>query len=276
MGRTRVPTKLRTGAPREGVVLCPPARMARYGASLETWCEENGERGARLLEEYADTEKIAREVTKGSNHKALWDCADCGHEWRTRVGNRTRNYDRPTGCPACTTPGVQATETHNLKLTCEESEGQLEHLLGQWKHLTKRMEDFTPGSAVKVPWKCGKCGEKWDATINSRTRSENPSGCPGCNPPPPIPGIVATETHNLKLTCEESGGQLAHLLEEWDHPTMRMEDFTPASHEIVPWKCRKCGEKWDARIGRRTRIDRPSGCPGCSNHWTKTGKLIEL
>jgi hypothetical protein len=70
-GRSRVPTKLRVGAPREVEVLCPPARMAR-GVPFETWCEENGERGARLLAEYADTEKSAREVTKGSHHRALW------------------------------------------------------------------------------------------------------------------------------------------------------------------------------------------------------------
>jgi hypothetical protein len=75
---------------------------------------------------------------------------------------------------------------------------------------------------------------------------------------------VPTETHNLKLTCEESEGRLAHLLEEWDHPTMRMEDFTPASREIVPWKCGKCGEKWDAAIYNRTNSEHPTGCQGCS------------
>ncbi len=175
-----MPTKLRTGAPREVAVLCPPARMGRRGVPFETWCEENGERGARLLAEYADTEKGAREVAKGSNHRALWDCVDCGHEWRTGVSNRTRSK-RPSDCPACA--GSVATETHNLKLTCEESEGRLEHLLGQWDHPTMRMEDFTPASNEIVPGKCGKCGEKWDARIANRTRTDHPTGCPECNPP---------------------------------------------------------------------------------------------
>ena len=67
-----MPTKLRIGAPREGVALCPPARMGRRGVPFETWCDENGERGAKLLEEWADTEKGPREVTKGSHHRALW------------------------------------------------------------------------------------------------------------------------------------------------------------------------------------------------------------
>jgi hypothetical protein len=275
MGRSRVPTKLRTGAPREAAVLCPPARMGRIGVPIKTWCEENGERGARLLAEWADKEKGAREVTKGSGYKALWSCRDCEHEWRATVKDRTRS-DRPTGCPACRTHGVQATETHNLKLACEESEGQLEHLLGQWNHLTKRMEDFTPASGAKVPWKCG-CGRKWDAKISNRTRSDRPTGCPECNPRPPnLRGILATATHNLKLTCEESGGRLAHLLEEWDHPTMRMEDFCPASNEIVRWKCGKCGGKWDAGIYSRTRIEHATRCPRCTPPGLKPGKLIEV
>jgi hypothetical protein len=88
---------------------------------------------------------------------------------------------------------------------------------------------------------------------------------------------VATATHNLKLTCEESEGQLEHLLGQWNHPTMRMEDFTPASNEIVPWKCGKCGEKWDAVIYSRTDSKHPNGCPGCSNHYSsKNRKLVEL
>ena len=75
-----------------------------------------------------------------------------------------------------------ATETHNLKLACEESGGRLDHLPGEWNHRTKRMEDFTPASTAIVPWKCGACGGVWKARINNRTNSEHPTGCPECNP----------------------------------------------------------------------------------------------
>jgi hypothetical protein len=145
----------------------------RRGTPLESWCEENGERGAKLLAEYADTEKGPREVAKGSKYKALWNCIDCGHEWRARVTHRT-DIERPRGCA-----GKMATETHNLKLACEESGGRLAHLLEEWNHPTMRMEDFTPCSAEKVPWKC-ECGAEWDARISSRTGSDRPSGCPQC------------------------------------------------------------------------------------------------
>jgi DNA-directed RNA polymerase subunit RPC12/RpoP len=120
------------------------------------------------------------------------------------------------------------------------------------------MEDFTPGSKEKVPWRCGTCEWEWDARIDSRTGSDRPRGCPACA------GKVATETHNLALACEESEGQLAHLPGEWNHPTKRMEDFTPASDEKVPWRCGTCEWEWGARIADRTKSDRPSGCPVCA------------
>jgi DNA-directed RNA polymerase subunit RPC12/RpoP len=176
-----VPTKLRIGAPREGVVvLCPPARMSPRLSptyNFEVWCEENGERGAWLLEEWADTEMAPREVTKGSNRKAPWNCRDCGHEWRASVTNRTKS-ERPSGCPECA--GKVTTAMHNLKLTCETSGGRLEHLLGEWNHLTKRPEDFCPSARQRVPWKCVECGAEWNATIHNRTNSEHPSGGAGC------------------------------------------------------------------------------------------------
>ena len=85
-----------------------------------------------------------------------------------------------------------------------------------------------------------------------------------------------TDTHNLKKFCDDSGGWLAHLPGEWNHRTKRMEDFTPASKEIVPWKCVKCGNEWDARIDDRTSSERPTGCPDCYTRGRTRKKPIEL
>ena len=177
MGRSRVPTKLRIGAPREVEVLCPPVRMARYGASLETWCEENGERGARLLEEYADTEKSAREVTKGSDDKALWNCRDCGHEWLARVGNRTRSGGKrkPTDCPACSGYGT------SLETWCEENGERGAKLLAEYADTEKGAREVTKASEHKALWSCRDCGHEWRATVKGRTKSDRPNGCPDCN-----------------------------------------------------------------------------------------------
>ena len=171
---------------RAAAVLCPPVRMGHRGTPLGTWCEENGEYGEKLLVEWADTEKGPGVVSYASNKKVAWTCVKCGWGWEARICNRTKSKG-PTGCPACA--GHVATETNNLRLTCEERGGELKHLLEEWNHPTMRMEEFTPGSGEKVPWKCGECGCEWKAIIKSRTNSERLTGCPKCNPPGRPPRI---------------------------------------------------------------------------------------
>ena len=165
------------------VVLCPPVRMSpkqpisTTSNKFEDWCAEHGEYGEKLLAEYVDPEKGPRDVTYASHHKALWMCSKCGHPWKAQIDKRTKEK-APSGCPACA--GRVATDTNNLRLTCEQSEGQLYHLIGEWDHPTEPMEAFLPRSGVKVPWKCGECGHSWKATIATRTDSKAPRGCPEC------------------------------------------------------------------------------------------------
>jgi hypothetical protein len=181
-----VPTKLRIiSAP--PAVLCPSARGGGPRLSstnnLRVWCEENGELGERILEEWDDPEMGPEEVTRGAKYRARWKCRECGRTFHAQVYARTTGSKSsgPTGCKGCL--DMVPTETHNLKVFCEESGGRLSHLPGEWNHRTKRMEDFTPGSHEIVPWMCGECGEGWNASISSRTNSEHSRGCPECNPP---------------------------------------------------------------------------------------------
>ena len=158
--------------------------------------------------------------------------------------------------------------TYNLKRWCEEVGGELGgKLLEEWDDPILVPWEVTRASSKRARWRCRTCGWKWVAPVYSRTRSTSPSGCPACA------GHVATETHNLALTCEESRGRLAHLPGEWNHSTKRMEDFTPASNAKVPWRCRTCEGAWDTKISHRTDRDRPSGCPACSGHVAKAKKL---
>ena len=149
------------------------------GTPFETWCKVSGDRGEKLLEEFADPQRGPMDVTYGSNKKVSWTCVKCGWGWYARPNSRTSS-GYPSGCPACS--GHVATETNNLRLTCEESGGQLKHLFDELNHPTMRMEEFTPLSYEKVPWKCGECGCEWEAKIGSRAvRSKAPTGCPECN-----------------------------------------------------------------------------------------------
>jgi hypothetical protein len=223
--------------------------------NLTLLCRNSGGRLDHLPGEWNHPTNRMEEYTPSSHSIVPWKCRGCGHEFNARINNRTHG-ERPSGCPACA--GSVPTETHNLKVFCDDSGGRLAHLPGEWNHPTNWMEEFTPASNERVPWKC-ECGGEWNARIGSRTRSERPSGCPACA------GSVttATETHNLKVFCDDSGGRLDHLPGEWNHPTKRMEDFAPFSGEKVPWKCGKCAGEWNAVIQRRSESGRPSGCPAC-------------
>jgi ssDNA-binding Zn-finger/Zn-ribbon topoisomerase 1 len=238
--------------------------------NLALACEQSGGRLAHLPEEWNHPTKRMEDFTPGADKKVPWRCRTCGWEWDAEIHNRTSS-DRSTGCPACA--GQVATETHNLALACKQSMGRLAHLTGEWNHPTKRMEDCTPASGEKVPWRCKGCGHDWNATIRDRTRSDGPQGCPKCNRPS---GSRATKTHNLRLACEKSGGRLAHLPGEWHHPKAKMEEFTPASNEIVRWRCGKCEWEWNAAVNSRTRSVLSTGCPQCNPPWSKSQRITEL
>ena len=61
-----------------------------------------------------------------------------------------------------------------------------------------------------------------------------------------------------------SGGRFDYLRAEWNHPTNKMHDYTPASHWIVPWKCGSCAHEWKAKINNRTDLNNPTGCRKCN------------
>ena len=100
-----MPTKLRIiSAP--PAVLCPPARMGRYPPlsptnNVRVWCEENGELGERILEEWDDPEKSPEEMTRGSIYRARWKCRECGRTFYAQVNDRTNKARGPTGCKGC-------------------------------------------------------------------------------------------------------------------------------------------------------------------------------
>jgi len=240
------------------VLLCPPPRMGRHGETLEAWCPANGRED--LLEEWDEPGKGPHEVTRASNQKAWWRCGkeECGYRWSARVANRTSKGAH--GCPACA--GRVPTATHNFAVHCQET-GR-EELLGEWADRSRRPEDFTPGSAAKVPWQCRECGWGWEASMNSRT-SSNHTGCPACA------GKVATPTNNLAVWCGQTGRKA--LLAEWAHPDKAPTDFTRASRAKVPWKCGKCGLGWDALISQRTCNH--SGCPACNTMGRPRGKSAD-
>jgi len=65
------------------------------------------------------------------------------------------------------------------------------------------------------------------------------------------------------------------LLEEWN-PTKNGDktpaDYTPSSHYKVWWKCKKCGESWQATIALRYH---GTGCPYCAGKKVSLSKSLQ-
>ncbi len=100
------------------------------------------------------------------SHKKVWWQCKRGHEWETRISDRSHGR----GCPYCA--GQKVGSDNNLLAVNPE-------LAHQWhpiKNGNLRPSDVTPGSRRKVWWQC-KRGHEWEIQIALRSRG---SGCPYC------------------------------------------------------------------------------------------------
>ncbi|MGH3726492.1 MAG: zinc-ribbon domain-containing protein [Mycobacterium sp.] len=223
-------------------------------------------------------------VGYASNKKVWWLCARCGHEWQIQVSNRTSG----SSCRRCAhaamrkpKPGASLAERNPA-------------VAAEW-HPTLN-GDLTPHDVAfsakrKAWWKCGSCGNEWDAAIGNRAVG---AGCPGCRTRgqgrglPRLPKGSVTE-HNSALTTqtvESNNHPTAHssssaapdvppgtslserypeVAAQW-HPDRNGDrtptDFRWASNARAWWLCPACGHSWSAIIISRTRGD--AGCPPCS------------
>lgn len=93
-------------------------------------------------------------------------------EWPATVTNRTR--DR--GCPFVAGKAVWQ-GFNDLKSNRPDVADEWDYE----KNGNLRPEEFTLHSGKRVGWKCAVCGHRWPASIDSRTREDNPRGCPKCS-----------------------------------------------------------------------------------------------
>jgi hypothetical protein len=109
------------------------------------------------------------QVPPHSNKNVWWRC-DEGHEWETKILNRTSGG---TNCPYCANRLVS--KTNSLAAVFPEISVDWDNE----KNQGKTPDDFIAGSNSKVFWKC-KFGHFWEAAISARTHGG--SGCPKCKP----------------------------------------------------------------------------------------------
>jgi uncharacterized Zn-finger protein len=108
-------------------------------------------------------------VTPLAGRKVWWKCSK-GHEWQTIIAGRVKK-NSASACPYCS--GKLPSKEYNLSVTKPE-------IAKQW-HPVKNGEmtpgKVTPGSRLKVWWRCDK-GHEWKTSIYGRTNSK---GCPYCS-----------------------------------------------------------------------------------------------
>ena len=123
-----------------------------------------------------NTPLLPKDLTSRSGIRIWWKCKN-GHEWESKVYNRTRvkKYKFKTvigtGCPYCS--NKKASKENNLKVLFPT-------LAKEW-HPTKngnlKPEQVTKSSNKKVWWKCKK-GHEWKTAITNRSHGR--TNCPYC------------------------------------------------------------------------------------------------
>ena len=187
-------------------------------------------------------------IVPGSQRKVWWKCHICSSEWQATVASRSKG----AGCPKCSRKG-QLGEFHTTMLRKRGSLLQnYPDLIAEWNEMrneTTKPNDVLAGSNLKVWWKCSTCGCEWQASIHSRTRGV---GCPFCANKAVAQGVNDLATLRPDLVCE------------WNYNKNNLlpSQVTSGSGEKVWWKCRICGNEWEARVADRNK---GAACPNCAS-----------
>ena len=141
---------------------------------------------------------------------------------------------------------------------CMENGERGKTLLREFKDPEKLPTELAFGTHHKAKWKCLSCKHAWRATVNNRTKSFKPSGCPKCANHTPL-----RKTYNFVTWCNANGDRGKKLLKEYVDPDTEPTQVTRGSKYKALWKCETCEHEWRTLVNARTRSGRPNGCPQC-------------
>lgn len=175
-------------------------------------------------------------LTKGSSKKYWWYCEKCDDSYPQAINKKVIGR----GCSIC--KGYYCTPKNSFG-------GKFPEIAEEW-HPTLNGSltpfDVSYGSGMKVWWKCSKCYNNYDTSIDKKT-SQN-AKCPYCR------GLRVNSSNNLKTTHPE-------LAEMWDYEKnvhTKPEQFVKGSRVKVHWKCSLCGDE------TFTSISNKIGCAVCA------------
>jgi len=110
------------------------------------------------------------------------------------------------------------------------------------------------GSHRVVAWLCSS-GHRWTSKVQNRAKQGQ--GCPYCA------GRRPSEENNLLAWCTANGSFGDLLIAQFDQERndVELRDLLPGSHRKVWWRCRVCGDGFEASPNRRTSMK--TQCPVC-------------
>ena len=168
----------------------------------------------------------------------------------------------------------------NLLDWCKTHGERGELLLEEWDYehnvefgIVRDVMDFTYGASNKVWWKCSECGRVFQMRIAARTIHRQ--GCSICGHKR---GGVKNHRNAIKngndlySWCQCHGELGKQLIEEWDKER-NIQDFGVTMCDVsygngtkVHWKCKRCGNSFDATVTHRTLYK--VSCTRCSRRGT--------
>ena len=241
---------------------------------LLTWCQNNGEWGQQLINEWVGLDKERNKVemnmiARTTSKSVQWKCTECNYIWESTVANRTLGK---SGCPKCRGKRLSirnSTPKHNesLQYWCNKNGSWGQRLIKEFIGRTEKgieifMDSLKYASNTKVMWKCMDCGHIYASTVCHRTC--NRRGCPACR------NLVTTETNNLDVWCDNNGEYGKLLKSEWtglcsDGKIYSINEVVYGSKKRFLWECKE-GHQWETTVSSRTRGK--SRCSKCISFGT--------
>ena len=190
------------------------------------------------------------ELSSGSGKNVWWKCS-LGHSWEATVTSRTHG----DGCPYCSGHRVLCGFNDLLSLRPD--------IAKEWNY--EKNKDLTPNkvtefSSKRVWWKCDR-GHEWRTNIYQRVKGTT---CPYCSNKKTLKGFNDFPSIHPEL------------LSEWNYTKnddITPYDYTSGSHKKVWWRCKSCGNEWQATI--QTRCN-GSACPKCGIEKSKSTRKNNL
>lgn len=217
-------------------------RKYRKGISdLRTWLPD-------IAAEWdaAENEIPSSEVFWQSDERGEFVCSECGHQWKTKVSNRTVRH---SGCPEC----GRRRQAQKKRLA---RPGQ--SLADKYPEIAKELDaELSPlpadqipyASNAEYPWVCPEHGTWW-AKVGNRTLLGG--GCPVC-----AGKVIQVGKNDLATTRPM-------LAAQWDYSKngdLTPHDVTAGSSAIVYWICADCGHSWQQMVSQRAETN--LACPKC-------------